>query len=157
MVILAYLGIWIDRKHMMGKLLIPFLTLLVVTMATMEFNSTLPIVSYSKAIDTWTGISLTFVFTAFLVSLITNLGDSKEPSGENHPTESEEIEMQPLWRKLHPSGFMQSYSGKPMGAKIELIARIAYPVLFVFFVIIYSIAYSIDWTEEDSGELVRLA
>ena len=90
--------------------------LTIIAMST-YINQFLPPVSYIKCIDVWFGACLIMIFMAFVVSV--RLGST--------PTSSDEK------RGNKRCGRMRR----------QTVARISFPVIFLVFVLIFAISYSI--------------
>ena len=68
-VIVSWLSFWISVREQLLKLLIAMLSLITLALAVLFVNQDLPHPNYTKAIDTWTGTCLTFVFAALIESV----------------------------------------------------------------------------------------
>lgn len=155
LVIVAYLVFWLDvNTKIQTRVHISLITLMTLTIYTMYINSQLPPVSYTKAIDIWTGKMLTFVFFTLIetivVSYIAEHANCKKPcesskqDGEQALLESgacnKRAEISPesgliaqIKARLHKSSNCNC---------IDIAARIVYPLLFVLFVFLYAIVYA---------------
>lgn len=67
-------------------------TLLTMATQTSGINASLPPVSYTKAIDVWTGVCLTFVFGALLEFALVNYASRSDMHRENMKKKYREIE-----------------------------------------------------------------
>lgn len=65
-VLLSWTAFWLHATKITARTLVGIGTLLTLSVQVWNINEDLPKVPYSKAIDYFTGISLTFVFVAFL-------------------------------------------------------------------------------------------
>lgn len=72
MVFVAWLSFWIDPASAPARVSIGVTTLLVMTTLMSAMNATLPRVSYIRAVDTWSGCCLLFVFSALVEYAIVN-------------------------------------------------------------------------------------
>ncbi|CAN7983050.1 unnamed protein product, partial [Ixodes hexagonus] len=67
LVILSWIPLWFNNKSSFVRLLTPLLVLLVLASGISQFNlNEAPKTSYTKAVDVWTGICLTFVFAVLM-------------------------------------------------------------------------------------------
>lgn len=90
-----------------------------------EFN---PIVSYTKAIDCWTGMSLTFIMIAVIESIIAHYITKR---GKN----SQLNEVTPKTTCLN------RWNQFTAGGKLDLIMRIIFPIVFLLYGILYFACY----------------
>lgn len=67
-------------------------TLLTMATQTSGINASLPPVSYTKAIDVWTGVCLTFVFGALLEFALVNYASRSDMHRENMKKKRREME-----------------------------------------------------------------
>jgi anionic glutamate receptor len=66
LVIVSWVSFWLPRTAVPARVTLGVTTLLTMTTQASGINAKLPPVSYSKAIDIWTGSCLTFIFGALL-------------------------------------------------------------------------------------------
>ncbi|KAH9395381.1 Glycine receptor subunit alpha-3 [Tyrophagus putrescentiae] len=67
LVLVSWVGFWIDiKKDLTVRTIIVLSSLLTMTCLVSYMSNSMPSVSYTKRIDVWTGVSLTFVFAALL-------------------------------------------------------------------------------------------
>ena len=72
-VILSWVSFWINVDASPARVSIGLLTVLTTTTQSTGINSSLPRVSYVKAIDVWMSACLVFVFTALLEYAVVNV------------------------------------------------------------------------------------
>ena len=72
LVIVSWVSFWLDQNAIPARVSLGVTTLLTMTAQTSGLNASLPPVSYTKAIDVWTGVCLTFVFGALLEFALVN-------------------------------------------------------------------------------------
>lgn len=70
LVILSWLSFWIDFKDQILKCVISLFSLITLSLALIFLNENLPHVSYTKAIDLYTGVCLLFIFASIIQSVI---------------------------------------------------------------------------------------
>jgi anionic glutamate receptor len=78
LVMVSWVSFWIDQNAVSARLFLGLATLLTMAIQTSGINSSLPPVSYTKAIDIWTGVCLTFVFGALLEFATVNYTSKSE-------------------------------------------------------------------------------
>lgn len=76
-------------------LIIGVTTLLTMATQTSGINASLPPVSYTKAIDVWTGVCLTFVFGALLEFALVNYASRSDMHRENMKKQRKLCELEP--------------------------------------------------------------
>lgn len=72
LVIVSWVSFWLDANAVPARVSLGVTTLLTMATQTTGINNSLPPVSYTKAIDVWTGVCLTFVFSALLEFALVN-------------------------------------------------------------------------------------
>ncbi|CAG0894641.1 unnamed protein product [Cyprideis torosa] len=72
LVIVSWVSFWLDQNAIPARVSLGVTTLLTMSTQTSGINQSLPPVSYTKAIDVWTGVCLTFVFGALLEFALVN-------------------------------------------------------------------------------------
>lgn len=72
LVIVSWVSFWLDPNAIPARVSLGVTTLLTMATSISGINSSLPPVSYTKAIDVWTGVCLTFVFGALLEFALVN-------------------------------------------------------------------------------------
>ncbi|XP_069989689.1 glutamate-gated chloride channel [Penaeus vannamei] len=72
LVIVSWVSFWLDQYAVPARVALGVTTLLTMSTQTAGINQSLPPVSYTKAIDVWTGVCLTFVFGALLEFALVN-------------------------------------------------------------------------------------
>merc|ERR1719195_1244839 len=71
-VIVSWMSFWIDHKAVPARVSLGVTTLLAMSTTQASINSSLPPVAYTKAIDVWSGVCVTFVFGALLEYALVN-------------------------------------------------------------------------------------
>jgi anionic glutamate receptor len=72
LVIVSWVSFWLDASAVPARVTLGVTTLLTMASQNSAINQSLPPVSYTKALDVWTGICLTFVFGALLEFALVN-------------------------------------------------------------------------------------
>jgi anionic glutamate receptor len=72
LVIVSWVSFWLDASAVPARVSLGVTTLLTMATQNSAINQSLPPVSYTKALDVWTGVCLTFVFGALLEFALVN-------------------------------------------------------------------------------------
>lgn len=157
LVILSWFTFWLHHEHVTARITLALVTLLTMAVQVASFNSTVPVVSYTKALDVWTGVCLTFSFGALIEFIIVHqLSRRKKPVktsteeiplnavSENEKSVNDEPKVNRtrfccnVWPiLLTPEGF-------------DLVSRMIYPLLFILFNIVYWTAYAFAFSYKES-------
>ncbi|XP_054719347.1 glutamate-gated chloride channel-like [Uloborus diversus] len=78
LVIVSWVSFWLDPNAIPARVSLGVTTLLTMATQISGINASLPPVSYTKAIDVWTGVCLTFVFGALLEFALVNYASRNE-------------------------------------------------------------------------------
>ncbi|KAI8045979.1 hypothetical protein M5D96_002172 [Drosophila gunungcola] len=127
-------------------------TLLTMATQTSGINASLPPVSYTKAIDVWTGVCLTFVFGALLEfalkPLVRHPGDplalEKRLQCEVHMQAPKRPNCCKTWLSKFPT--RQCSRSK----RIDVISRITFPLVFALFNLVYWSTYLFREEEDET-------
>ncbi|XP_047489124.1 glutamate-gated chloride channel-like [Penaeus chinensis] len=177
LVIVSWVSFWLDQYAVPARVALGVTTLLTMSTQTAGINQSLPPVSYTKAIDVWTGVCLTFVFGALLEFALVNYAsrsDFQRKKQRRHwEMESQAaydasvmengfpaFAMRPLvppFRdggpahlrscEVHlqgaPTNCFQTWLAKfsTRSKRIDVIARITFPLVFALFNVAYWSAY----------------
>ncbi|XP_014597854.1 PREDICTED: glutamate-gated chloride channel isoform X2 [Polistes canadensis] len=83
LVIVSWVSFWLDQSAVPARVSLGVTTLLTMATQTSGINASLPPVSYTKAIDIWTGVCLTFVFSALLEFALVNYASRSDMHSDN--------------------------------------------------------------------------
>jgi len=137
--ICAYGVFWINHKSLTSRLLLAGTTLFTTFISCHMFNVDSPRVSYNKASDIYSGITLTFIFATLAETLIVHVLEEKQQKKRGSACGDSSDEKMPITEngstKLNQmtKWMMKSHST----SEIDAIARVLYPVLFAAFQVIY--------------------
>ncbi|XP_074108116.1 glycine receptor alpha 1 isoform X1 [Cotesia typhae] len=92
LVIVSWVSFWLDQSAVPARVSLGVTTLLTMATQTSGINASLPPVSYTKAIDVWTGVCLTFVFGALLEFALVNYASRSDMHRENMKKKYRETE-----------------------------------------------------------------
>ncbi|XP_077300295.1 glycine receptor alpha 1 isoform X3 [Arctopsyche grandis] len=92
LVIVSWVSFWLDQGAVPARVSLGVTTLLTMATQTSGINASLPPVSYTKAIDVWTGVCLTFVFGALLEFALVNYASRSDMHRENMKKKRRELE-----------------------------------------------------------------
>ncbi|XP_045134993.1 glutamate-gated chloride channel-like isoform X7 [Portunus trituberculatus] len=99
LVIVSWVSFWLDQNAVPARVSLGVTTLLTMSTQTSSINNTLPPVSYTKAIDVWTGVCLTFVFGALLEFALVNYASRSDKHREKLKEKLKEQKKQ--WEMEH--------------------------------------------------------
>ena len=68
----SWMSFWLDHKSAPARVALTITTLLAMSTTTSSINNSLPPVAYTKAIDVWNNICVSFVFLALLEYALVN-------------------------------------------------------------------------------------
>ncbi|KAL0818722.1 hypothetical protein ABMA28_008054 [Loxostege sticticalis] len=92
LVIVSWVSFWLDQGAVPARVSLGVTTLLTMATQSSGINASLPPVSYTKAIDVWTGVCLTFVFGALLEFALVNYASRSDTHRENMKKTKREME-----------------------------------------------------------------
>jgi len=129
LVILSWTSFWVDHNSVTGRLLIGLSTLLVACIQISKFNESVPPVSYTKAIDVYTGICLTFIFLSILEFCTVNYLSRYYSDNKSIVPQQQNLRG---WQRIKQAPFYENF---------DILSRIIFPVGFLLFVIVYFAIY----------------
>lgn len=91
LVIVSWVSFWLDQSAVPARVSLGVTTLLTMATQTSGINASLPPVSYTKAIDVWTGVCLTFVFGALLEFALVNYASRSDTHREDMQKKNGEL------------------------------------------------------------------
>jgi anionic glutamate receptor len=94
LVIVSWVSFWLDQNAVPARVSLGVTTLLTMATQTSGINQSLPPVSYTKAIDVWTGVCLTFVFGALLEFALVNYASRSDMHRENMKKQRRQCELE---------------------------------------------------------------
>jgi anionic glutamate receptor len=94
LVIVSWVSFWLDQNAIPARVSLGVTTLLTMATQTSGINASLPPVSYTKAIDVWTGVCLTFVFGALLEFALVNYASRSDMHRENMKKQRHQCELE---------------------------------------------------------------
>ncbi|XP_020294674.1 glutamate-gated chloride channel isoform X3 [Pseudomyrmex gracilis] len=118
LVIVSWVSFWLDQAAVPARVSLGVTTLLTMATQTSGINASLPPVSYTKAIDVWTGVCLTFVFGALLEFALVNYASRSDMHRDNIKKQFSPSEMEhsssidPTSELLEPDG--TNFAMKPL-------------------------------------------
>ncbi|XP_039283161.1 glutamate-gated chloride channel isoform X3 [Nilaparvata lugens] len=94
LVIVSWVSFWLDQSAVPARVSLGVTTLLTMATQTSGINASLPPVSYTKAIDVWTGVCLTFVFGALLEFALVNYASRSDMHRDNMQKQRRQCELE---------------------------------------------------------------
>ncbi|GAB6032353.1 hypothetical protein CHUAL_010994 [Chamberlinius hualienensis] len=142
LVILSWLTFWIDREVIIARVLMALMTLLTMATQVAHLNTSVPSVNYTKALDIWTGVCLTFSFFAICELIVVHHLNKRRKAGKTLDVNSEDDKTNDFKSTKTQSCFniWRSIS-TPDG--LDIVVRVVYPILFILFNIIYWPTYAL--------------
>ncbi|XP_061379708.1 glutamate-gated chloride channel isoform X6 [Danaus plexippus] len=167
LVIVSWVSFWLDQGAVPARVSLGVTTLLTMATQSSGINASLPPVSYTKAIDVWTGVCLTFVFGALLEFALVNYASRSDMHRENMKKTRREMEAAAsmdaasdlldtdsnttfammrqceIHIKSKPKNCCRLWMSKfPTRSKrIDVISRITFPLVFALFNLAYWSTY----------------
>ncbi|XP_049271584.1 glutamate-gated chloride channel isoform X5 [Rhipicephalus sanguineus] len=120
LVIVSWVSFWLDPTSIPARVSLGVTTLLTMATQISGINASLPPVSYTKAIDVWTGVCLTFVFGALLEFALVNYASRSDSHRQNMQKQKQrKWELEPPLDSDHledgATTFAMVSSGEPAG------------------------------------------
>ncbi|XP_021949795.1 glutamate-gated chloride channel isoform X2 [Folsomia candida] len=142
-------------KSATARLIVVIAALALAVVGISNFNLQAPRTGYTKSIDVWTGISLTFILIALVEFVAVNYMNQypcpRSKYCKKQPPPSDGVDNAEQQTPLNPNGegkspqqckmFEDSEDGNTCGAKLDVIFRISIPGLFLVFAILYWILF----------------
>ncbi|XP_075984302.1 glycine receptor alpha 1 isoform X11 [Anticarsia gemmatalis] len=168
LVIVSWVSFWLDQGAVPARVSLGVTTLLTMATQSSGINASLPPVSYTKAIDVWTGVCLTFVFGALLEFALVNYASRSDMHRENMKKNKKDMVIDPQANIDAASDMMDTDSNTTFAMlarcevhitrqknccrlwmskfptrskRIDVISRITFPLVFALFNLIYWSTY----------------
>nr|XP_022321966.1 glycine receptor subunit alpha-1-like isoform X2 [Crassostrea virginica] len=150
-VILSWVSFWIHVDAIPARISLGVLTVLTITTQSSGIRSSLPRVSYVKAIDVWNSVCLLFVFAALLEYAYINVQTRRHHKSASKDTLLTIQASNPLVKTIGLNPARRIDVRKTIGARemdymkmaraIDKVARFVFPMSFVIFNITFWIYY----------------
>ncbi|XP_077484012.1 glutamate-gated chloride channel-like [Amblyomma americanum] len=151
LVLLSWVTLWVSNKNTVVRIFVPLIVLLVAaTFVGKQNQELLPHTSYTKAMDVWTGVCLTFLFILVLyvatvdytARALKRSGQQASPASAKDDTRLEEDTGKAAPGSSESTSFRHVVKAwiqrpKSLPDKMDVVARIAFPLCFCLFLIIY--------------------
>ncbi|CAL4198077.1 unnamed protein product, partial [Meganyctiphanes norvegica] len=146
LVIVSWVSFWLDRNALSARVILVGISLSLMFWLISGINQSLPPVSYTKAIDIWTGFCMTFVFYALCEIALVNFLSPSRGKKEN-PETGKELDNSPAM--AFSREFLLS------GRGVDIVSRMLFPLLFLLFQVVYWATYmSADLDIPEKGTYV---
>ncbi|XP_069133153.1 glycine receptor subunit alpha-2-like, partial [Argopecten irradians] len=139
---LSWVSFWLSIDAVPARISLGILTVLTITTQKTGSVAAIPPVSYVKALDIWMAICLLFVFMAFLEYPFVYVLENREIC-------MMQIKSSQLREECTTSGSKSASDRSPnsvtitTGRLVDDISKVVFPVIFLTFIIVYWIFYSI--------------
>ncbi|XP_041359478.1 glycine receptor subunit alphaZ1-like [Gigantopelta aegis] len=143
-VLLSWVSFWLNVDAVPARISLGILTVLTMTTQKSMAVSSLPRVSYVKAIDVWMAACLSFVFCALLEFALVNVLDRRQVRRkETKVDKTSEDEKSPLRASNNEvqSKWVSDPKGKMRARRVDLFSRAFFPAIFLMFGGVYWIFY----------------
>ncbi|GFY54532.1 glycine receptor subunit alphaZ1 [Trichonephila inaurata madagascariensis] len=143
LVAVSWLSLWLDARAVILRLSLILVLLFMMIMISIELQSLIPAVSYTKAIDIWIAVCISLVFATLLQFILVNQLARRERRvriSENHATKNGgckrngKQKMQTILEKC-------AHHHIPLSKRIDFVCRVLFPVAFVIFNCIFWLTY----------------
>ncbi|XP_033752004.1 glycine receptor subunit alpha-2-like [Pecten maximus] len=125
-VLLSWVSFWLSIDAVPARISLGILTVLTLTNQRTTLASSVPQVSYIKALDVWMAVCLGFVFAAMLEYALVNVMERKD--GKKCDSIDPDVTKMKVRKR---------------GEQIDRISRLAFPLVFMGFCALYWIVYTI--------------
>jgi anionic glutamate receptor len=130
LVITSWVSFWLDPKATTARVFLGIITLLTLTTFVSSVNNNLPPVSYTKSIDIWTGMCLTFVFASLIEFALVHF----------------------VYVRQSRSGHGNTRAGWLTAQAIDIACRVIFPILFGIFFVLYWGVYLIKQIDTEGQD-----
>ncbi|CAD5210762.1 unnamed protein product [Bursaphelenchus okinawaensis] len=158
LVLVSTISFWLNEESVAARITLGVTVLLTVTTMASGVNANLPPVSYTKSVDIWIGVCTGFIFGALLEFALVNWALHKDIKYKNRLQKQATSLLDMHTRHMvrpdanadDPQDSARSFIGmfqwyqlmkrirhKEKSQKIDIVARVAFPVSFLLFNLIY--------------------
>ncbi|XP_029643878.2 glycine receptor subunit alpha-2-like [Octopus sinensis] len=147
-VVISWVSFWLNVDAVPARISLGILTVLTMTTQKTSAITTLPKVSYIKAIDVWMAACLCFVFAALLEFAFVNILDrhqlKKFMSMRTAAEFSDSIERNDVIKRNPNARPLLYTKGFRKARRIDIISRFLFPCAFAGFCVCYWLVYNIN-------------
>ncbi len=144
-VVISWMAFWIDITALTSRLAVGLIAMLIMALHNMTAPSPLPRVSYVKAVDIWTSCCVTLVFASLLESVAVNFTMRKKLTGKKIAMKlrsiTNKVDKKDMEAGNQPDECEVDPAAKHLANRMDKMARIIFPVVFLLFNILYWILY----------------
>lgn len=152
LVVLSWIPLWLNNKNSIIRVLVPLVLLIVMANGISKVNQDeIPKTSYTKPIDVWTGICLTFVFAVVIFSTVVDYMVRREKADDLDGSSAFDGGKEAAGTSMLSSVAQRVQAWvkqkRSLTAKIDIVGRVAFPAVYVLFLIIYFSTYMREFEE----------
>ncbi|XP_041357673.1 glycine receptor subunit alphaZ1-like [Gigantopelta aegis] len=139
-VLLSWVSFWLNVDAVPARISLGILTVLTMTTQKSMAVSSLPRVSYVKAIDVWMAACLCFVFSSLLEFALVNVIDRRQIKRKHLPADHTIDGAKTLLRVPNceiQSKWVDDPAGKVRARQVDNFSRVFFPSAFVIFCLAY--------------------
>uniref|UniRef100_K1PTZ5 Glycine receptor subunit alpha-2 n=1 Tax=Magallana gigas TaxID=29159 RepID=K1PTZ5_MAGGI len=132
-VILSWLSFWIHLDHVPARVSLGVICVLTMTTQSSGIRSSLPVLSYIKAIDIWLAVGLLFVFAALLEYAFINVHTRK------HRKQAKDNKKD--GKGVHIAEPQPKKDFMDRARRVDRLSRIVFPLCYVVFNLVFWVVY----------------
>ncbi|KAL5007872.1 hypothetical protein ScPMuIL_016678 [Solemya velum] len=131
-VMLSWVSFWLNTDAVPARISLGILTVLTMTTQKSVAVSSLPRVSYVKAIDVWMAACLCFVFSSLLEFALVNVMDRRQIKRQMSVRVPEDGNASKREPKIAKSTWITDPHGKQKAKRVDSMSRILFPLTFLW-------------------------
>ena len=132
LVIVSWVSFWLDPNAIPARVSLGVTTLLTMATSISGINSSLPPVSYTKAIDVWTGVCLTFVFGALLEFALVNYASRSDAHRAAQKQQQAAFFAQRKWDPEHAAALEADHIDDRSASTFAMVSDTLYIYTYIY-------------------------